>query len=98
MGRKVCVRYRCSRAKCRARRTLNKPVEMYVREPRCKACGGPLTPDAYRNTKELAPSRVCHCDGYPFAHRRGGGVWCDHHPTGPDDQDFRDRYGPGCLE
>lgn len=98
MGRKTAYRYRCSHDRCRTRRTLVKPLEHYVREPRCRCCGGPLTLDRYRNTQELAPDRVCRCDGYWFPHRRGGGVWCIHHPTGPTDEDYRERYGPDCME
>lgn len=99
MGRKIAYRYRCrNKTRCYKRRTLRKPLEMYVREPRCLACGGELAPDKYRNTKELAPGRVCHCGGLHHPHRKGGSVWCDHHPTGPTDEDFVARYGPGCLE
>lgn len=96
-GRKNGFRYRCTHGRCRKRRTLRKRKEEYVREPRCEACGGELTLDAYRNRHELESDRVCHCDGYPHPHRIGGGVWCIKHPTGPTDEDYMDRYGPDCL-
>ena len=94
MSKKLCVRYRCRHARCRQRRTLRHPVEWYVREPRCKACGGPLTRDRFRNEQELRA--VCTCDGYWFPHRPGGGVWCEQHPTGPTEEEMRERYPQVC--
>ena len=89
----MIYRYRCTKAACRARRTLRRPLEGYVREPRCRCCGGPLTLDAYRQQTELA-YRPCNCDGYWFPHRPGGGVWCIQPLDGPTDEDYLARYGP----
>lgn len=46
-SRKKLVRCRCQ--KCKARRTLRKPLRDYVREPHCH-CGGVLRIDWYRTT------------------------------------------------
>lgn len=98
MGSKVGYRYRCSHDRCRARRTLPRLIEQYIREPRCRVCGGPLTLDQYRQRTGPSEGRgTCFCDGVHFPHRKAGTVWCIHHPTGPTDQDYEERYGPGCM-
>lgn len=99
MGRKIGYRYRCSRQACRTRRTLPRRLEQYVREPRCRCCGGSLTLDVYRQRKGASEGRpTCYCDGVHYPHREGGTVWCRHHPTGPTDRDFIERYGRNCME
>lgn len=62
--------YRCSHRHCRKRVTLPRPLEWYIREPKCKACGRrQLKHDpevARRHARE-----TCHCNGVHFPHRRG---------------------------
>lgn len=75
--------YRCSR--CEARRTL-RPLDEYVRPPRCPRCRGERWRlDTYRATKERGRGPTCWpgrggCNGYPFPHRRGSGL-CWHNPN-----------------
>lgn len=85
----------CRCTKCRARQTLAKEPHKYLRERRC-FCGGQLRVDWYRRSREHKRNK-CHCLGYPFPHRKGGGVWCNQHPTGPTEQDMIDRYGPNAV-
>lgn len=82
----------CRCSKCGARKTLNMMPHQYKLDKRRTClCGGELRVDWYRKKKEnKAP---CKCDGYHYPHRKGGGVWCKHHPTGPSEQDYLNRYG-----
>lgn len=87
--------YRCGR--CRARRSLPRRLERYVRPPRCRSCGHQgLYLDRYRLTSERARGgsyrggqdparreRVCACDGYWFPHRRGS-LRCQHYQGARD--------------
>lgn len=68
--------YRCTiRRKCGKCRTLKHPLEWYIRTPKCKACGGKLSPDPHVKRHNMA--RVCRCkgfsgrEGYPYPHRKG---------------------------
>ena len=85
--------YRCG--KCWTRRRLAKELGEYVRPPACRNCGGnDWRIDAGRRVEYRTRSGVfetCYCDGYHFPHRVGGGVWCRSHPTGPTEEDVRDR-------
>ena len=92
-------RYRCTRDDCRMRQTLPKPVEHYRKPRRCH-CGGRLALDQWRHRFEVGRrtrSGICLCHGYPFPHRQGS-LWCNHHPTGPDEHAMRERYGQDCFE
>lgn len=82
----------CRCSKCGARKTLNMMPHQYkLDKHRACLCGGELRVDWYRKKQEnKAP---CKCDGYHYPHRKGGGVWCKHHPTGPSEQDYLNRYG-----
>ena len=82
----------CRCSKCGARKTLNMMPHQYkLDKHRNCLCGGELRVDWYRKKKEnKAP---CKCDGYHYPHRKGGGVWCKNHPTGPSEQDYLNRYG-----
>lgn len=95
MSSKRGFRYRCSREVCKARVTLPRRIEEYVRPPKCKRCGGnAFRLDSHRHSKEVGAGLAkCYCDGYHFPHRKGGGVWCRHHPTGPSAEDYTERYG-----
>lgn len=79
---------------CRARRTLPKHPSKYLirRYARCYSCGrDALSVDRFRKHKE-GKRYTCHCDGVHYPHRRGSLIWCIHHPTGPTEADFMDRY------
>lgn len=79
--------YRCN--SCGQRRALPKLHTDYVRLPMCD-CGKPLT---YRDKWQERKNKQarCSCDGYPFPHRHGSGVWCIHSKVLPSDQDYLDR-------
>ena len=80
--------YRCSdRRGCGARRTLKHLIDWFIRRPKCPCCKKDtlsLDPSVKRQRKK---SGVCGCAGYHFPHRKGGGVWCIHHPVGPQEGD-----------
>jgi len=80
--------YRCN--KCKQRRSLPRLHTDYVYAPKCKSCGAPLT---YRDKWQERKNKVtaCTCDGYPFPHRKGSGVWCIHSVKQPTDMDYQDR-------
>jgi hypothetical protein len=82
--------YRCTTRSCRKYRTLSKRKELYVTEPKCKVCGGNLSHRP--RMREYDRERTCKCDGLPYPHKKGTTVWCTHHPTGPTEEDWRDRY------
>jgi hypothetical protein len=69
---------------CDARRTLAKPLERYVRPPRCKVCGRRKYRVDLSRTLERGRfrKRPCRCCEYPFPHRLGSGL-CLHNPTKP---------------
>lgn len=83
--------YRCSVSECRKRRTLRKKIELYMRRPKCPSCGADSL--KYDPTEKIrTKSRTCRCDGLFYPHHKGTSVWCDHHPTGPTDEDWQERY------
>lgn len=88
--------YPCRCSKCRTRRTLSKLPNQYKIEKFAKCmihgCDGEMRVDWHRKKKEHKKN-LCSCYGYSFVHRKGGGVWCEQHPTGPTEQDYIDRYG-----
>lgn len=77
--------FHCRCRKCGARNALRQHINLYKREPTCRACGKPeLRPDKWmnnRNTKAM----TCYCDGhgpgYHYPHRRGS-VWCNRQSSG----------------
>lgn len=86
-------KYRCGRRGCRKIYHLPKPPEAYKITKKC-SCGGNLH---YYADRERNRKRNCRCDGLPWSmaggpHHKGSSVWCIHHPTGPTDEDFEDRY------
>ena len=92
-------RVRCNRRKCQARDRIKRPLEDYVRRPKCKACGGNLhSIDAIR-WREIAKQDTCYCSGYPFPHRKGSLRFCDHHPDFGNEPSAEDwlQY-QSCLE
>lgn len=93
MPSKMLKQFPCRCRKCGKRRTLSMRPEHYYRESyaKCKACGGSLRVDWYRKGKEHK-GNTCYCNGYWFPHRKGGGVWCVEHPTGPSEEEMRERY------
>lgn len=82
--------YRCSRKACRARITFKRPIEDYARSKKCPACGGETLKKT--NDKQRNKRNKCTCDGWLFPHHKGTSVWCVHHPVGPTEEDFVDRY------
>jgi hypothetical protein len=65
-------KFPCRCRSCRARRTLAKHPEAYIREPRC-ACGGSYRVDNYRLKSEHKRAG-CTCSGFPWdngRHRKG---------------------------
>jgi len=85
--------YRCTnRKKCGLRVTLKKHKEFYIKTPTCKSCGGNINFDPAVRRKTL--KQLCTCDCMPggWPHRQGSSVWCFHHPTGPTEEDWEERY------
>jgi len=80
--------YRCTRARCRKRISLKRPLASYARERRCKACGGRLSHDPA--VKRQTRRQTCRCDGAWFPHRRGSVPLCRHHEGEVTEQDARD--------
>ena len=71
MAIRKSVPCRCSR--CNKRRTLAKHPDLYLREPKCRACGFRLY-----ICKDRLPSRhgwkhKCNYGGWWFPHRKGSG-------------------------
>lgn len=84
--------YPCRCTKCRTRQTLKRQPTDYYPHRVCVICGSDLKVDWYRRNQEH--KRVlCRCYGYHYPHRKAGGVWCEHHPTGPTEEDYIQRYG-----
>jgi len=82
--------HRCG--SCKARTTLRRKVQNYIRTPKCPSCRGlALRFDASEYKRRLA-MKPCRCDGYHFPHREGGGVWCIHSMREPTNYDYLDRY------
>lgn len=82
--------YRCRRRSCSARRTLRKKLEQYVREPKCRECGGELRLDRWK-MKDHKKAK-CTCDGYHFPHRKGS-KWCNYSTVELTEEDYKQRYG-----
>lgn len=82
--------HRCTTKRCRKRVSLRRPVPEYVREPRCKACGGRLAPDP--SVKRRGKKKLCHCNALEFPHQAGSTPMCVQHPTGPTEADWEDFY------
>lgn len=75
-------RVRCR--KCRARQTINKHPDAYVRPKRCWSCRSTeLVVDKYRDTKREARRQTCTCDGSWYPHRKGSVPLCEHTPPHP---------------
>lgn len=76
---------RCQRAACRARQTIAKHPDEYVRPRRCRVCGkAGVAVDRYRARGERRRN-VCYpgrggCYAYSFPHARGRG-WCEHNKS-----------------
>lgn len=91
MAWKTGAWYRCTH--CWTRRTLPRPVEEYIRQPKCRGCGRLLTyRDKHREKVEMK-RKPCHCDAFHFPHRPGSSVWCSEHATGPTEADHQERWG-----
>jgi len=82
--------YRCTRRCCRIRKALPKHAHQYIREPKCKACGGNLSFDATKRAR--TKKDTCKCDGYCHPHYKGTEPWCIDAKIGPTEKDFEERY------
>ena len=71
--------------------SLSKCLEKYVHEPKCKACGGDLTLDTYRQSHRETKNYNCNCDGIHHVHRRGS-KWCNHYKGEYTQEDLRERH------
>lgn len=70
----------CRCRRCETRRTLSKHPDEYVRPPKCRNCGSPITyVCADRRSKRDKRNHQCGCSGYHFTHRRGS-KWCHKNP------------------
>jgi len=85
----------CRCKKCRARMTITKAKWRGTKEPQCHRCGGELKIDTHRIEKEN--KKPCNCHGYPFPHRKAGGVWCVFSTKEPTEDDVIARYGPDAI-
>ncbi len=85
--------YRCNH--CSKRRSLPRLHTDYIRLPKCEGCGRLLVyRDVWQERKNKERDNLCYCNQLPFTpHRKASTVWCVEHPTGPTDDDFRERYG-----
>jgi hypothetical protein len=72
----MVYRYRCSRERCRARISLPRLLEAYIRKPKCRVCGGRLTLDRCRQTKKDTVFNSCWCDATHYPHRVGSLKGC----------------------
>ena len=87
--------HRCYR--CNIRHSLRKRVDLYVRQPRCPSCRGPLHFDNYRALKEHqrrdkeGMKVTCTCGGYHFPHRRRS-LWCRFYPGERTEAHFEARF------
>ena len=87
------VRCRCARTSCRARVTLCKRPEEYVKPKRCGVCRGPLVVDAYRQSKREGRKYKCSCNGRLWKHRRGS-PFCVHSKAAKMGFRYGDQDGP----
>ena len=74
---------RCGR--CARRRNLSMLPQRYIREPRCKFCGGRMYVDWYRTSGREAKGRkasgkTCDCGIPHYPHHRGSVYGCDGYP------------------
>jgi len=83
-------RYRCNSKKCRMRVTLNKAKHLYVKEPKCKACGANLH-CVEKERREYARRVKCTCDGWYFPHQRGC-KWCNYYKGEYTEEELRERH------
>lgn len=70
----MSVAYRCM--KCRGRNTLPRPLEHYIRTPKCKHCGWFRF---YLDKARQYRKDYCSCEGYHYTHRIKS-KFCVHHP------------------
>lgn len=90
------VRYRCNKCGTRFRWRKTRKTE-----PKCTWCRSTnVWNEEASRRKELANQERCHCNWYPFPHRKGSMTMCIHHPDRvagivPTDDEIRDYEG--CL-
>ena len=84
--------YRCSKAACRKRVSLPRHVGEYVRVKTCPACGlDSLKFDA--NKRKNNRKNSCNCAAFPFPHRQGSSVFCDHSKELPTEEQYQQHFG-----
>lgn len=76
--------------RCYQRHSFKKKVEEYARPKKCHCCGNKIT---YIDKWQMKKNKEATCDcGSPhYPHRKGTTVWCIYHPTGPTEDDYRNR-------
>lgn len=87
----MTVLHRCTRKSCRARRSLKRHIDDYIRIPKCEECGGDLKPDNWQMKK--SKEMKCDCDGISFPHRKGYNPWCNYATREPTEREYKERYG-----
>lgn len=83
-------RYRCSRNSCRTRVTLKKCKELYIKEPKCKVCGGNLH-SVEKERKDYSRKMKCTCDGLHYPHQRGT-KWCNYYEGTYTEDELKERH------
>jgi predicted RNA-binding Zn-ribbon protein involved in translation (DUF1610 family) len=84
--------YRCSKKRsCGARLSVKAGG---LAPLKCPSCGNYNMVDVTAQERKRTKAQLCMCDGMVggWPHRRGSSVWCSGHPTGPTEQDFKERY------
>jgi len=90
-------KYRCKKrlsngSQCDTRRSLKKKVEQYKRKPKCFNCGSTLK-YIDKSSRGKFNHIICLCGDPHYPHREGATIWCKHHPIGPTEKDYEERYG-----
>jgi hypothetical protein len=79
-------RMRCRVKACQKRFSVKRHPNLYVRWPKCPACGTRLHTSLVEAERQAEMDRakargdVCGCSGYSFPHRRGSIAGCVEHP------------------
>lgn len=98
------VRHRMRCRRCRKRFTLKRDPWRYARAVRCPACKTvDVRSDEENRRREASRQDTCRCLNYPFPHRKGSLVFCEHATEEPTEEDhwhylacLETRRGSGC--
>jgi hypothetical protein len=76
---------------CRKRHSFKHVWDTYLRKKKCSCGSETFAVDTHRLLRKDR-SAVCDCDGYSYPHYESKNmVWCRAHPTGPSEEDQRER-------